>query len=263
MKLTLLALFLSIALFACDKKLEKTYSPREMAASETFDQIPKSRSSILTLVKIDSNRSDGQDHFAVQFRDTTIIIQDGKWPSTSLFKNPHFINSQNTAVVVEVADSSGFVAPFYLISLKDNTVDVASLNKPSSGEQNLKYTKGLVALNRTNFVINNDFIVNSVNGKVNAIKREKPDERIQGEFLMYSRDKTTLVFLTHDALYQVNYLTGETETLKLPAKLLADLDDIRNAITQNYTWGKSKHGTPFLKYNGDPDRIVDIKEFNN
>lgn len=261
MKTTLLALFLSIALFGCSGKLEKTYSPRDMTASETFDEIPKSKGNILKLVKIDSNRADRQDHFEIQFRDTTISVQDTKNAAVSVFKGPRFINSQKTAVIAEVADSSALSPRFYLISLKGNVVDVANLNKPSSRKQNPKYDKGIVDITRTNFVINNDFIVNSVNGKVYSIKRKNPEEQIPGELLMYSRDRTTLVFLTKDALYQVNYYTGESETLPLSAKALANLDGIRGEVAQNYSWATNKNGTPFLRYNGDPDRIVDIKEF--
>lgn len=261
MKKIIFALLLSTTLFACSGGLEKTYTPRALAANESFDEFPKSKKNVLTLVRVDSNRADNQDHFVVKYKDTTINIQDGKKPLATLFKNARFINSQNTAAVVQVVDSSAMVSPFYLIVVKNGKSDVISLDRPSTGKDDAKFTDGLVELSRTNFVINNDFIVNSVNGKVYPIKRQNDSERIQGRFFMYSRDKTTLVFLTPGALYQVNYRNGETQTLAVPASLLAEPDKAAGEISQNYGWTTSANGTPFLKYNGNPDRIVDIKDF--
>ncbi|KLT66551.1 hypothetical protein [Pedobacter sp. BMA] len=261
MKIKLLALISCVALFACKGNLEKTYSPEPIAANQTFDEIPKSEKAIFTLVKIDSNRADGQEHFKIQYRDTTLSVQNGKNKLAVEFRNARFVNSQNTAVVAQVVDSTQNVAPFYVFALKDGSVEVMSLDKASKGKNDGLYTQGLVELTRTNFVINNDYIVNSVSGKINTIKRQNPDERIQGKFLMYSRDKTTLVFLTEKELYQVNYRNGETQSLTVPASLLANAAGIQNEIASNYSWTTNNHGTPFLKYNGNSDRIVDISEF--
>lgn len=261
MKIKLLALISSVALFACKGNLEKTYTPQPIAANQTFDEIPKSQSRVFTLIKIDSNRSDGQEHFNIKYRDTTLSVQEGKEKLAVEFRNARFVNSQNTAVIAQVVDSTKNVAPFYVFSLKDGAVEVLSLDKASKGKNDGIYTQGLVELSRTNFVINNDFIVNSVNGKIYTIKRQNPQERIQGKFLLYSRDKTTLVFLTEKELYQVNYRNGETQSITVPASMLANTAGIQSEIASNYTWTTNNHGTPFLKYNGNPDRIVDISEF--
>ena len=83
---------------------------------------------------------------------------------------------------------------------------------------------------------------------------------IQGNFILYSADKTTLIFAVENGLYQVNYLTGETLNLPVPASVLNSATMVRE-IQQNYGWEKNNRGTSFLKENPDDDRIVDISEF--
>jgi hypothetical protein len=94
-----------------------------------------------------------------------------------------FINTQKTAVLVQVANETGKMAPFYIIYLKDGQTEVISLNKPSKGAEDKKYTNGLEELTRSNILVNNDFFITTINSRVYPVKRQNPDERIQGKFL--------------------------------------------------------------------------------
>jgi hypothetical protein len=80
---------------------------------------------------------------------------------------------------------------------------------------------------------------------------------------MYSSDKTTLVFLTANSLYQVNTATGEVFNLPLPAALINEPETLVGNIQRDYTWVVNANGTSFLKKSADDDRIVDIKEFKH
>ncbi|MGM9477402.1 hypothetical protein ACS5PU_13260 [Pedobacter sp. GSP4] len=263
MKITLYAFIISIVLFGCGSSSEKTYKARPIAANEDFNVFPKSKKEILTIVKTDSGALAYADRFAINYKDTTITIDDVPKPAAKKFLSASFINTQKTAVLVQVSDGSGKKAPFYIIYLNDGKTEVVSLNKASKGAEDKKYTNGLEELTRTSILINNDYFINTVNSKVYPVKRQKEDERIQGKFFMYSSDKTTLVFLTANSLYQTNVANGETFTLPLPASLTSQPETLVSNIQRDYTWVPSANGTPFLKKNADDDRIVDIKEFKH
>lgn len=261
MKTTLLALFLSITLLACKPgSNEKTYTPRALMADESFNEFPKSKDEILTIVKTDSGKVDLS---AIQFKDTTVSIKKDPKPLANKFTDARYLNSQKTAVLVQVADGSGLVSPFYIILLKSGKLEVIDLDRPSNGKNDRTVTKGIEEMSRTSFIVNNDFLITSVNGKVYPIKRQVPDERIQGKFFMYSGDRTTLVFLTANSLYQVNYQTGETLVLPVDANLLNQPETLIGNIQQGYSWVKNNRGTSFLIKNPDEDRVVDIKEFKH
>jgi len=261
MKTTLLALFLSITLLACKPgSQEKTLVPRALTADESFNEFPKSKDEILTIVKTDSGKVDLS---AIQFKDTTISIKKDPKPLANKFSEARYLNSQKTAVLVQVADGSGLVSPFYIILLKNGKLDVIDLDKSSNGKNDRNVTKGLEEISRTSFIINNDFLITSVNGNVYPIKRQVPEERIQGKFFMYSSDRKTLVFLTATSLYQVNYQTGETLNLPVDASLLNQPETLVGNIQQGYSWVENERGTSFLLKNPDEDRVVDIKEFKH
>lgn len=264
MKITLYALFLSVVLLSCGLgNTEKNYKARPMGTSEDFNVFPKSKKNILTIVKTDSGALAYADRFAIKSKDTTITIEDAANAPAKKFLSASFINTQKTAVLVQVANETGKKAPFYIIYLKDGNTDVVSLNKPSKGAEDKKFTNGLEELTRTSILVNNDFFINTVNSKVYPVKRENEAERIQGKFFMYSSDKTTLVFLKANELYQVNVATGETFTLPLPAELTSAPETMISNIQSDYTWVPNKNGTPFLKKNADDNRVVDIKEFKH
>ncbi|MCX2431277.1 hypothetical protein [Pedobacter sp. GR22-10] len=260
MKTTAFAILLSISLFACKQsKLEQTYVPKAYT-NEDFNEFPKVKNEILNIVTVEPSKPEDRETFTIQFKDTTIAIQDKPKPLANQFKQARFINTQKTAALVQVEDGSGLVSPFYVISLKDGKVGVTSLYKASAGKSDKKYTKGIEEMSLSNIIVNNDFTIALVNGKIYPIKRQNESERIQGDFLFNSSDKQTLVFLTGNALYQVNYRTGETATLKLPANVMQS-GNVANEIRKGYSWATNAKGASFLKQNPDDDRIVDISEF--
>ncbi|MCZ4243575.1 hypothetical protein [Pedobacter punctiformis] len=267
MKLKLCAILFSVVLLSCQQekeKKEKTYTARAFVVSESFNEIPKKKEDVLSVFKSDStNKPDGQQ-FSIKFKDTVLSIQvNAKDKKTAdHFSMAQFINTQETAVLVQLAGNK-VVAPFYIVSLKNGSPEVISLNRPSNGKEDLKYTKGLEEQRRSSYVINNDFLITIVNGKVYPIKRQREDERIQGSYFLNSPDKSTLVFLTPSSLYQVNYLTNEVFNLPVSSKIISDSIRIFQNIQSNYNWHKNVNGTSFLKENADDNRIVDIKEFKH
>ncbi|GGI29326.1 hypothetical protein [Pedobacter mendelii] len=259
MKTTLAALFLSIALFSCkQEKLEKTYTPRDLRFGESFNETTKSKEDVLKISKIDSGKKDG-DIFELKFKDTLITILDRPKPMATKFLSPRFLNTQKTAAIAQVADGSGLVSPFYIVALNNGKPEVIKLSRPSNGANDSKITVGLQEVSLSTILINNDYVVTVINGRVFPVKRQNDGERIQGRFLLNSADKSTLVFAMANSLYQVNYLTGETFNLPVSAQTL-DPKTILNNIQQNYSWQKNKKGTLFLKEN-DNNRIIDISEF--
>jgi len=264
MKITLYALFLSLVLFSCKTgNPEKTYKARSITANEDFNVFPESKKSILSIVKTDSGALAYADRYAIQYRDTTITIDDAPNPATKKFLDAIFINTQKTAVLVQVANEKGRKAPFYIIYLNNGNTEVVSLNKPSKGADDKKYTNGVEAIKLTSILINNDYFINTVNSKVYPVKRQNEAERIQGRFFMYSRDKKTLVFLVKGALYEVNVSTGETFTQPLPESLTSQPETLVSNVQRDYGWVPNEKGTLFLKKNADDNRIVDIKEFKH
>ncbi|SDG39289.1 hypothetical protein SAMN05421827_10658 [Pedobacter terrae] len=263
MKITLYALLLSVVLFGCGGNSEKTFKARAFAAGDDFNVFPKSAKNILTIVKTDSGKMAAADRFIIKSKDTAIIIDDAPNAETKKFKIASFINTQKTAVLVQSDNGKDKMDPFYIIYVNGGKTEVVSLNKPSKGAEDKQYTNGLEELTRSNLLVNNDFFITTINSRVYPIKRQKEDERIQGKFFMYSSDKTTLAFLTANALYQVNTKTGETFNLPLPVSLTNQPETLVGNIQRDYTWVANKNGTSFLKKNADDDRIVDIKEFKH
>lgn len=268
----LLLLLLPVALWSCQKKEEtKTYISRGLAAAEDFNQYQKEgEAPALTIIRTDSAINTGkagnvpEDKFSIKFRDTTISIQNhfsAQSPVTSQFSTAEFLNTQKTTILVQAADASGLVAPFYLISLKDNKLDIVSLYRASNGKGDLKFTKGLSKVGRSGYLINNDFFITTVNAKVYALTRQIPEERIQGLYFVTSSDRNTLVFMGASALYEVHYPTGESFTQPLPAKVPKDQASVYAWIQNNFSWQKNAKDISFLKADKDDNRIVDMKEF--
>lgn len=258
MKKIILALLISLSFAACKQAaLEKKINPREIKDGESFDIFPKDKSDVLT--RVESNTAKGKS-FKVLYKDTAVFIQTGKGEPIGIFNDLRFINSQNTAAVLVSVDSVTKIPASFLVLAKDGRVDAINLNLPS----NIKSTSealGVAEITRTNFLVNNDFIINSVKGNLDVIKRQNPASRIPGKFILYSLDKNTLVFLTEKSLYQVNYRTGETENTILTDKLAKAAHQSVSAVQDNYEWKKNAKGSYFLKFNGGADRVVDISSF--
>jgi hypothetical protein len=270
MKLQVFAFLLSIVLLSCQKKeTGKIYSPRSLTAQEDFNQFEKGNENALSIYKYanENANSDGNipgETFGVKFRDTTVSIQANaseKNSVTDQFSFAEFLNTQKTSLLVQLKDSSGLTAPFYLLSIKDGKLDIVSIYRPSSGKEDRRFTKGLSRIGRSGYLINNDFFISTVNVKVYPIKRQNPAERIQGLYFMNSKDKKTLVFLVSSSLYEVNYPTGEVYTQPLPPEMPKDPAEVFPWIQNNYSWQTDERGVSFLKENKDDNRIIDIKEF--
>ena len=259
MKTTLLALFLSVTLLACkEQKNEKVIHPRDLKLGESFNEFPKVKGEGLAFVKIDSGRKLG-DTYAIKFKDTLIAVQDDPKPLADKFFLMRFLNTQKTAVLAQVADSSNLVSPFYIISLKDGETDAIKLERASNGKDDKKVTIGLQEISLSTVLVNNDFVVTLINGMVYPLKRQNDAERIQGRFLLNSGDRSTLVFATSNSLYQVNYKTGETFNLPVTQGKL-NAATFTKDIMQNYSWEKSAKGSMFLK-EYDSNKIVDLSDF--
>jgi len=257
MKATYL-LLLAVFLFSCsESKLEKTIIAKAFTGEENFNTTPKGKKDILTFSKVDSSKASAIT-YNIKYKDTIISVQNDPKPVASIFLQPRFLNTQKTAAIVQVADSSGLVSPFYIISLRNGQTEVTKLERPSSGANDSKITRGLEEISLSVFLLNNDYVVTIINGRVYPVKRQNESERIQGRLILYSSDKTTLVFATKTSLYQTNYKTGESLNLKVSEKLLSP-ENMAN-FNNNFTWYKNANGTPFLK-ESDPDRIVELSEF--
>lgn len=264
MKLFLYALTLITLSVGCSKKEEqtKTYLPRILTKNEGFNHYPEQKSDSLSIFNV-GNSSPQQ--FSVKFRDTTVRIQTDagdKSKSTDKFISAQFINTQKTCLLVQPADSTGLVGTSYLISLKGKGLEVISLYRASNGSQDQKFTKGINRVGAAGYLVDNDFFITNVNARAYLIKRQNPEERIQGQFLLMSPDRQTVVFLVQKSLYQVHYPSAEVATETLKGDVPQDIPGVYAWIQNNYSFQKNKKSISFLKYNDD-DRIVDIKEFKS
>jgi len=262
-------MLLFLALFSCNRKEEgKIYSPRTLKGKEDFNQFQQGAENALTIythtAEGNTGAGGGQELFGVKFRDTTVRIQlnaSDKDAVADQFALAEFLNTQKTALLVQLADSSGLTAPFYLIAVKNGKLDVVSIYRPSQGREDHRFTKGLSRIGRSGYLINNDFFITTVDAKVYPLTRQNPGERIQGLHFLNSADKKTLVFLVSSSLYEVNYPTGEVYTQPLSADMPKVPAQVFPWIQNNYSWQTNARGVAFLKKNKDNDRIIDIREF--
>ena len=269
MKLQYLMLLLSVLFLGCQKNEDgKVYPSRSLTTNEDFNQFEKGNEKSLTVDKYEDKNEEGaaqaNEAFGIKFKDTTVRIQNvlsEKGEPVSRFSVAEFLNTQKTALLVQAADSTGLVAPFYLVSLKNGQLDVVRIYRSSKGKEDNRFTKGLSRIGRSGYLINNDYFITTVNAKVYPLTRQNPDERIQGLHFMNSTDKKTLVFLVSSSLYQVNYPTGEAFTQPLGAKVPQRPAELFQWIQQNYTWQTNANGVSFLKSNKDDNRVIDISEF--
>jgi hypothetical protein len=268
MKNKLYALILSLLIFGCQaNKSEKTLIPRTISSNEDFNFYAENKENTLSVVKYTDEgpgtaAKNGKETFAVKLGDTLIRIQPD--PSDKKFVRDRFaaaefVNTQKSAVLVELADSLGLVGPVYLITLKDNKPAAVSLYRKSTGANDIRYTKGMIRVGSSGYLVNNDFFVTTVNAKVYLIPRQHPQERIQGDFFLKSSDKTTFVFLVNGAFYQVNYPTGDVYTEPLPKTAPKGLGNVYKWVQDNYAWVKNAKGISFFKQI-DQNKVVDMRK---
>jgi hypothetical protein len=272
MKSIITLVAISFILFSCtSSNTDVTYKPQVVSANTDYNYHPKDTDPKLILVQVkeSGNTAPAEEEeasFGVKFGDTTVHIQlDGGDPESShqTFSFAKFINTQQTAMLVQVADQSGLVAPFFIIAVKDGQLQVNRLYRASKGKLDKEVTRGLKAVGNSGYLINNDFFVTNVNAKVYLIKRQNEAERIQGEFFLQSSDRQTLVFLVQSAFYQVHYPTAENFTQPLPASLPMVNAEIYKWVQANSNWVKNGQGISFLKAAADDNRIRTIDEFRD
>jgi hypothetical protein len=249
----LLYLLTIVLLGSCTEKkvIEKVYIPHSINPGETFNEYPSEKDSIITF-NVHTEKegkpmgANPKVWYGVKFGDTIVKIQPNKADASytnGKFIRGKFMNTQRTSLLVQLADGFDLRAKFYLISLKNHQLSIAELQRPTTKEGNLNYI-GLISLGREGFLINNDFIINSVNSKVYFLKRENEEERIQGQYLLRSPDKGTLVFMRPNSLYQVNYQNDEA--LSVPFGIDPTLPGLYMYIQENYVWKSKRPGVSFL-----------------
>jgi hypothetical protein len=267
MKNLVYALALSVFLFSCSGKHESVVVPRVLTETERFNSYQEGDALFIMKYGTEDRVKDdkvGQGEFNIKFRDTTIIIQTN--PSdpaakTDKFSFAQYVNTQKTTILAQAAGKEGATAPVYLINLNENKVEVISLSRPSKGAKDKEYTQGLIKVGKTGFIVNNDFFVTNVNAKAYVLKRQNPDERIQGIYFNLSQDKQTLVFLTANSLYQVHYPTNQVNTQILPADKSTTPDLASVYIASNYKWVVNNKIAFLKKTGGDSNEVVDISSF--
>lgn len=264
-------MLLTVLIGCQNGKTEKIYLARNLVTGEDFNTYTKENDNPFTVLKAiatkkpkKSTDQEFAEVYSVKFRDTTIRIQPNKADKDMVvdkFALAQFVNTQKTCLLVQLSDNSGLIAPFYLLTLKNDQLEVVKLYRASTGKQDKKVTKGMFRVGNAGYLINNDYFITNVNAKVYTIKRERPEERIQGEFFLKSADKQTLVFLLMDSFYEVHYPSGETFTLPFPVGVPNNKSALYSWIQTNFSWQKNNKGIYFLMENKGNDRIVDIKEF--
>jgi hypothetical protein len=263
MKTKFYALVLTIFLLACNESpKEKIYIPRPLTSKEDFNNYPKNPDDVLKLVKA-QEQGDQSDHgsaSSLTFKDSLIKIQPDAKDKSFLkdrFALAELVNTQQTCALVQLKGSLKVQAPFFLIAAKDGKAEVISLYRPSNGALDQQFTKGMTRVGKSGYLINNDYFITTVNARVFPITRRNEEERIQGQYFMNSKDKTTLVFLTKDSFYQVHYPSGSVYNAPLPKKAPREVANIYKYIQDNYRWVKNGKGIEFLQY-VDSDVIVDM-----
>jgi len=261
MKNIFLVFFISITFLACEKSIpEKTLMPRPFKRGEQFNDYPKSNNNIFNLKKIEVGERDQDDKFQVNFNDTLITVANYSNQLITSFLTPRFLNSQKTAIMVQAVDRAGLASSFYVLSTKNGKLEAIELVRPSRLKRK---TTGMEEFSRSSFIINNDFVITTINGKVYPIKRQDQNDPIDGKIFMVSKDGSTLIFLTADSFYQYNYVTDESFNLPVNPNMLKDKAKIYKNVQKDFSWFKNANGALFLKQNVNDDRIVDIKEFKH
>lgn len=268
MKNLIYALAVTTLFFSCTGN-QSIIVPRVLNDTERFNSYQEGDALFIVKYGTDERLKEDKNaegEFSVKFRDTLITIQtdpSDKASVTNKFSFAQYVNTQKTTILAQIADSSGLAAPVYLINLNENKIDVVSLYRASTGSNDPRYTKGLVKVAKSGYLINNDFFVTNVNAKAYMLKREKPEERIQGDFFVLSHDKQTLVFLTQNSLYQVHYATNDVINTPLPEEQIGQSSEqLAGFVQANYKW-VSDNNIDFLQRidKKGSNKVVDIASF--
>ena len=263
-KLAFSAVLLAAVFSSCKQEKVENQIPRLITNNESFNE-PAPEEGLFAIVKLnnpDSANNDNEELFGIKYKNATIKIQpDPANPESgnAKFAFAQFVNTQKTCILVQLADGSGLVAPFYLVALKNNKLDVVSLYRRSDGEKDIQFTRGKDRISNAGYLINNDFVVTNVNAKVYLIKRPVPKERIQGSFIVSSPDKKTLVFLVGSKLYQLHYPSGDTFIQPLNTTVTKNTANLYAWVQKNYRWQRDKNGVAFLKSMDNGDKIIDMR----
>jgi len=248
--LYLLTIFL-MGSCADHETIEQVYIPHIINPGETFNDYPSEKDSSITFImhREKEGKTLGANPkiwYQVKFGDTVVRIQTKKQDpnySNGKFIQGRFMNTQKTTLLAQIADDLGFKAKFYFISLRNHQLTVTELKRQTEEEGNPDGI-GLIHLGGEGYLLNNDFLINPVNAKVYFLKRENPEKRIQGRYLMKSPDEGTLVFLRPSSLYQVNYQNDESYSV--PFRIDPTQPGLYMHIQENYIWKTKRPGLSFL-----------------
>lgn len=259
-----------LLLFSCKSAVETVVLQPQVLETDTVFKAQKNENSELRVFNIPKagaaagKETEDSQVFKLNLGDQPLAIQpDANDPGKLIteFAFAGFINSQHTAALVQLQDNSGLVAPFYIVSLDGETARAYSLYRGSKGSQDSRFTKGQREIGRSGYLVNNDFFVTRVDGKVYKLARQEPDQRIQGLHFMNSADRQTLVFLVNSALYQVHYPSGKTYTQPLPASAPAKPSGLFAWIQKNLVWERDKDQVSWLKSGAADNRVRNLNEF--
>lgn len=258
-----------LLLFSCKSSVDTVVLQSQVLETDTVFKAQKNEKSELRVFNIpnadaSAGENTGPQVFKLNLGDQPLAIQpDAKNPEKLIteFAFASFINSQHTAALVQLQDNSGLVAPFYIISLDGEKAKAYSLYRGSEGPQDSRFTKGQSEIGRSGYLINNDFFVTRVDGRVYKLARQEPGQRIQGLHFMNSADRQTLVFLVNSALYQVHYPSGKNYTQPLPASAPKKPSGLFAWIQQNLVWERDKDQILWLKSSAADNRVRNLNEF--
>ena len=249
--LTIVTVLLTCLGCTKEKTVERVYIPHIINPGEAFNDYPSEKDSSITFIMHQEKEgkqlgANPKVWYQVKFGDTVVKIQTNRQDpnySNGKFIRGKFMNTQKTTLLAQIADDFGLKAKFYFISLRNHQLTVTELARQTAKEGNLDNV-GLIHLGGEGYLLNNDFLINPVNAKVYFLKREDPEKRIEGQYLMKSPDKGTLVFLRNSSLYQVNYQNDESTSV--PFRIDPTQPGLYMHIQENYVWKTKRPGLSFL-----------------
>lgn len=203
------------------------------------------------------------DLLGIRYGDTLIRIQADAQDKNLIhdhFGYAQFVNTDKTCILVQLANGKGLIGPVYIIALKNGKPEVINPYLPSSGKEDRKFTRGVSSAGKSAYLINNDYLLSAVNAKLYPVKRQRPEERIQGYLFLRSSDNETLVFLVKGSFYQVHYPSGETYTQPITGTISQDDEKgLYNWIQHNYIWVRNEKNISFLMPAPTDNSIKDMR----
>lgn len=255
-----------LVLFLCScnsgEEVFKTLDARLVKDKDIFDEELIGEKSPLSIYKVEAgpNVQETETPFSIKIGDTTLAIQSGNDPAQRMhkFRFAKFLNDQETCVLVSSMDSVVQQEKYYLIVAKGNAIEAIDLYRPSD-EVSRKLNNTESRIGGVATLYNNDIVLRRRDLKVFFLKRLNETERLPGNFVLQSPDRQTLVFQQQpDRLYQVNYLSGATSTIKVDPNLLSNPEGFHSWIRTDFSWKKDQAGNTFLKENNN-NEIIEMK----